>query len=329
MKGDSPAQVRARIDYNTKKLEEINAKIAEAEFAPSGTVDLGKLENSRAYLENVISRDTTNMSQGRKAGVSYKPKGQRGSVNFGFSEFVADQAKKVLDKTPTFDQFVKSIGANKEDQVARDLYEKYYSKEIKQELTPEQKAIQKIPGLRETISPELQPIETMMERWKVEEDLPSRETGVGFIQKILADNFTSGGRVRALRTGNTLIDWYIEDILGETRKTQTRVKEITHDIKGEVNKITGGLFANFRGKGSGKDALVEAVHELQRVEGTNRTPNISPEAKGLYEKLRSNLNDLGRKIQEELALQGVTDFHFRPNYLAGTFFGPYRSANEC
>ncbi|MEG7660785.1 hypothetical protein, partial [Listeria monocytogenes] len=65
--------------------------------------------------------------------------------------------------------------------------------------------------------------------------------------------------------------------------------------------------------------FVEAIHSLLKSEGRLELPNIRPEAKKFADTLRKNLDELGLKIQEELRLQGVENFQWRSNYLAGVF----------
>jgi hypothetical protein len=244
---------------------------------------------------------------------------QGGAVNFGFSEKVVDAAKKLYNRNPTMKQFATAIGRDLNDPVTAQLYEKHYGKSVKTP-TPAQAAIAKIPGLKETVSSDLQPLETMMERWKTETDLDGSPSA-----RALRENLSSGGRMTAARTGNSFIDWNVENILGETRRAQVVIKTEQNKIRGEVNKITGSLFSQLRGKQEGVKIFVESMTELLRVEGGKETPNIHPEARLLATKIRSSLDTLGQKIQAELASQGIEGFKWRSNYLAGVFFGPYRS----
>lgn len=245
---------------------------------------------------------------------------ESGGVNFGFSEKVVDTVKKFFDKTPSLKNFAEHLERDVADPVVKELYNKYYGKEIK-DATPEQIAIARIPGLKETISPELQPLETMKERWKTESDLSSTPTA-----RALRENLSSGGRMTAARTGNSFIDWNVENILGETRKAQVTIKTLQNKIRGEVNKITGGLMSELRGKSEGTQIFIESMNALLKSEGKNELPQgVHPEAAKLATVLRSTLDDLGRKIQAELTAQGIEGFKWRPNYLAGVFFGPYRS----
>jgi len=258
----------------------------------------------------VINRRSKGTGVGKKQG---------GAVNFGFSEFVVDSAKKLMSKAPSFKEFAEKINRTIDDPVAKELYNKYYGKEIK-DVTPEQAAVSKIPGLKETISPELQPLETMMERWKTETDISDSPSA-----RALRENLSSGGRMTAARTGNSFIDWNVENILGETRRAQVVVKRIQNEIKGEANKLTGSLVKQFKTKGESSKLFVEAMYSMLKSEGQNVLPNINPMSKKFADTLRKSLDDLGLKIQEELRSQGVEGFQWRPNYLAGVFSGPYRS----
>jgi len=322
----SPAELRAYKELLERTLESVNKKLADLEIpgADHGTVNTAKLDAYKKQLEGQISKLQDTIEAGRKRGISFQPKskvkpGQRGSVNFGFAEKVVDTAKKLLNRTPSFKEFAEHLGAKLDDPIAKELYNKYYGKEIV-DITPEQAAIAKIPGLKETISPELQPLPDMIDRWKAETDVSSNPTA-----RALRENLSSGGRMTAMRTGNSFIDWNIENILNETRRAQVVIKRIQNDIKGEANKLTGNLFQQFRTKGESAKIFVQAMHDLLKSEGKSEMPTMAPEAKVLADKIRKSLDDLGLKIQEELKLQGVENFSWRPNYLAGTFFGPYRS----
>jgi len=328
----TPAQLRAFKENLERTLESVNSKIAELELPgkDSGVADVAKLDAYRKGLEEQISRLQDTISEGRKRGISFEPKSsksteagpggkQGGGVNFGFSEKVVDTVKKLLDKTPSLKDFAEHLGSTPDNPVVRQLYNKYYGKEVV-DLTPEQTVISKIPGLKETISPELQPLPDMIERWKHETDLSS-----GPVARALRENLSSGGRMTAARTGNSFIDWNVENILGETRRAQVVIKKIQNEIKGEANKLTGSIFQQFRTKGESAKLFVQAMHDLLKSEGKSELPDIAPEAKALTEKIRTALDDLGLKIQAELKSQGVENFQWRPNYLAGTFFGPYRS----
>lgn len=221
---------------------------------------------------------------------------------------------------PSLKAFAEHIGRDITDPVTKELYNKYYGKDVKI-ASPEEAAIAKIPGLKETVSPELQPLETMLERWKTETDLSSAPSA-----RALRENLSSGGRMTAMRTGNSFIDWNVENILGETRRAQVVIKTLQNKLKGEVNKITGGLMAELRGKNEGTTIFIEAMNAMLKSEGKNEIPQgIHPEAKKLTSIMRNTLDDLGKKIQAELASQGIEGFKWRPNYLAGVFFGPYRS----
>lgn len=233
---------------------------------------------------------------------------QRGSIGFG------------KPKKPTIEQVAAEIGEDPKDPTVIKFYEKEYGEGINVPLTPQQQAISNIPGMKPTFSPELQPLETMIERWKTEADIE-----VGKVWRALRENLNSGGRMTALKTGNSFIDWNVENILGEVRRAKVIAKNVNNEIRGEVKKITGSLMNNVLGAGEGKRIFVEAMGELLRVEGTTESPHLNPKAKILADKLRKGLNDLGEKVQAELDSQGIKGFKWRPNYLAGVFFGPYRS----
>jgi len=233
---------------------------------------------------------------------------QRGSIGFG------------KPKKPTIEEIAAKLGKPVTDPMVKKYYEATYGEGIKVPLTPQQQALSNIPGMKETFSPELQPLETMLERWKTEADIDS-----GVWTRMARENLSAGGRMTAMRTGNSFVDWNVENILGEVRRAKVTAKEINNNIRGEVKKITGSLMNNVLGKGEGKRIFVEAMGELMRVEGTPENPRLNPKAKVLAEKLRKGLNDLGEKVQAELDSQGIKGFKWRPNYLAGVFFGPYRS----
>jgi len=320
----TPAQLRAHKEQLERTLESVNKKLEDLSLpgADHGTTDVAKLDAYRKGLEEQISKLSDVITEGRKRGISFQPKvkpKQGGAINFGFAEKVVDTAKKLFDKIPSLKEFADHLESTADNPTIRELYNKYYGKEVV-DLTPEQAAVAKIPGLKETISPELQSLPDMMERWKHETDISSTPTA-----RALRENLSSGGRMTAMRTGNSFIDWNIENILGETRRAQVVVKRIQNDIKGEANKLTGSLFNQFRTKGESAKIFVQAMHDLLKSEGKSEMPTMAPEAKVLADKIRKSLDDLGLKIQEELKLQGVENFSWRPNYLAGTFFGPYRS----
>ena len=236
------------------------------------------------------------------------PGKQRGSIGFG------------KPKKPTIEEIAAKAGRPVTDPILKEYYEATYGEGIKVPLTPQQQAISNIPGMKQTFSPELQPLETMIERWKTEADVQ-----VGKVLRALRENLSAGGRMTALKTGNSYIDWNVENILGEVRRAKVIAKNVNNEIRGEVKKITGSLMNNVLGKGEGKRIFVEAMGELMRVEGTPENPRLNPKAKVLAEKLRKGLNDLGEKVQAELDSQGIKGFKWRTNYLAGVFFGPYRS----
>lgn len=322
----SPAELRAYKEQLERTLEGVNKKLADLEIpgADHGTTNTAKLDAYKKQLEGQISKLQDTIEAGRKRGISFQPKSkvkpkQTGSVNFGFAEKVVDTAKKLLNRAPSFKEFAEHLGAKLDDPIAKELYNEYYGKEIL-DVTPEQAAVAKIPGLKEMISPELQPLSVMMERWKVETDVSSKP-----LARALRENLSSGGRMTAMRTGNSFIDWNIENILGETRRAQVVIKTIQNEIKGEANKLTGTIFQQFRTKGESAKLFVEAIYSLLKSEGKLELPNIRPEAKKFADTLRKHLDDLGLKIQAELRAQGVENFQWRPNYLAGVFFGPYRS----
>lgn len=322
----SPAELRAYKEQLERTLEGVNKKLADLEIpgADHGTANTAKLDAYKKQLEGQISKLHDTIETGRKQGISFQPKSkvkpkQGGNVNFGFAEKVVDTAKKLLNRTPSFKEFAEHLGAKLDDPIAKELYNKYYGKEIV-DITPEQAAVAKIPGLKETISPELQSLPDMIDRWKTETDVSSTPTA-----RALRENLSSGGRMTAMRTGNSFIDWNIENILNETRRAQVVIKTIQNEIKGEANKLTGTIFQQFRTKGESAKLFVEAIHSLLKSEGRLELPNIRPEAKKFADTLRKNLDELGLKIQEELRLQGVENFQWRSNYLAGVFFGPYRS----
>lgn len=236
------------------------------------------------------------------------PGKQRGSIGFG------------KPKKPTIEEVAAKLGRPATDPMVKKYYEATYGEGINVPLTPQQQAISNIPGMKPTFSPELQPLETMLERWKTEADIDS-----GVWTRMARENLSAGGRMTAMRTGNSFVDWNVENILGEVRRAKVTAKEINNNIRGEVKKITGSLMNNVLGKGEGKRIFVEAMAELMRVEGTPESPNIHPQAKGLVTKIRNGLNGLGEKVQVELESQGIKGFKWRTNYLAGVFFGPYRS----
>lgn len=320
----TPAQLRAHKEKLERTLESVNKTLEELSLPGKdhGTTDVAALHDYRKGLESQISNLSDVITEGRKKGISFQPKvkpKQGGAVNFGFAEKVVDTAKKLLNKTPSLKEFAEHLQSTADNPTVRELYNKYYGKEVV-DITPEQAAVSKIPGLKETISPELQSLPTMMERWKHETDLSD-----GPIARALRENLGSGGRMTAVRTGSSFIDWNVENILGETRRAQVVIKRIQNDIKGEANKLTGNIFQQFRTKGESAKIFVQAMHDLLKSEGKSEMPTLAPEAKVLADKIRKSLDDLGLKIQEELKLQGVENFSWRPNYLAGTFFGPYRS----
>ena len=268
---------------------------------------LGKLEkNKRAPDMTALLFGGTGKKQG-------------GAVNFGFAEAIVDRFKKAKENIPSLKTFADHIQRDVDDPVVVQLYKKYYGKDLTT-ITPQEAAVSKIPGLKETISSELQPLEQMVDRWKTETDISDAP-----LARALRENFSSGGRMTAMRTGNSFIDWNVENILGETRRAQVVVKRLQNDIKGEVKKITGNLFGQFKDKGKGIDSFVEAMGVMLKEEGKNTLVTASPEARLLVDKIRRSLDDLGTKIKAELESQGVKSFNWRPNYLAGVFFGPYRS----
>ncbi len=254
---------------------------------------------------------------GKQAGVGGK---QGGAIDFST---VTEGVKKITEKLksgdPSFKEFADHLGRDTNDKVAMDLYEKYYGKSVSVHITPEEAAISKIPGLKEVISNEVKPIEEMIPRWELESDATGGGKGLGI-------NLSAGGRMTAMRTGNSFIDWNVESILGRVKEAQATIKNVHQDIKAEVNKVTGSILTKFKDKGAGERTFIEAMSALLRSEGKLELPQgISKEAALLAQKLRTALDDLGLKIQEELRAQGVTNFQWRPNYLAGVFFGPYRS----
>jgi hypothetical protein len=288
------------------------------EDVPDRLNEVFKDEADQAY-QQLRNEGKTDAQAKAEVAVKYPEAGvggkQGGAINFGIQEAV----QKVVDnlKGISITEFAKTLGSSVEDPLVRELYNKYYGKDVKEGLTPEQLALRKIPGLPEVISPELKPIEDMIPRWEVETDVSSSG-------KSLRENLSSGGRMVAMRTGNSLIDWNVENILGSTKAAQVIIKEAQHEIKGEVKKLTGNLFNRFS-DGTGERTFVYAMGELLRVEGKQDLSRVPSEAQALVRTIRKNLDSLGVKIQDELISQGVTNFKWRPNYLAGVFFGPYRS----
>jgi hypothetical protein len=314
-------------DFKPKKSSESTKKSKDRgalEESPEALDSVFRTEYDKLYQE--ARNDGKSDSQAREQAIKEMQDiyGSDGIIdmNMGapFTKKHLDMLKQLWSDRPSLKEFAEHIGRGIDDKVTKDLYEKYYGKEITS-VTPEQAAISKIPGLKETVSPELIPLPTMIERWKTETDISDSPSA-----RALRENLSSGGRMTAMRTGNSFIDWNVENILGETKRAQVVIKQIQNGIKGEVNKLTGPLISQIRGKTEGSKIFIEAMTALLKSEGKLELPEgIRPEAKALAEKLRASLDDLGLKIQEELRLQGIEGFQWRPNYLAGVFFGPYRS----
>jgi NACalpha-BTF3-like transcription factor len=306
------AQLRSAIEYmeNGKKKDgspitykDIDRIMEQVNARPN---TIGNAMVSR-YLENF---------KRPQSGVGGK---QGGAANFGFSEAIVDAAKAIKKKISKEDftaELQRLVPNITNDQIDK-LYQKHYGDVT---LTkPVDNIIKKIPGVKETISPELQSLDSMMDRWKNEPDISGNE-----LAKVLRENLSAGGRMTALRTGNSYIDWHVENILGETRKAQVKIKEITHGIKGDVKELAGGFLENFRNKNEGTKKFVDVMAELMRVQGKNEVPNITdPIAKRFATNLQNQLAEVYRLVNQELQLQG-SKLPWEINYLAHSFFGPYR-----
>lgn len=281
---------------------------AEAEQAPiSGVTKEEMLARDAAEREPTTMEPRQGTSGlfgfGKPSPLGGVGKKQGGAIGFG------------PKKPPTYEQFKKEYNSKGEfsDNTLQKIYDKYYGPVKVGE--PQAKAFTKATGLLEVTS--LKPVEEMIPRWEVEGDLSSNG-----ITKALRENLSSGGRMTALRTGNSFVDWSVEHILTTIRETQVEVKKLQNDLKGEVKKSTGNLLQKM---GGSEADFVKAMGEMLKVKGTDAVAKIPESQKVLVTKLRQALDNTGKAVQDTLAELGYKNFHWRNNYLSGVFNGPYRS----
>lgn len=272
---------------------------------------------------SALKDDAFTRAEAEQAPLTLEPEqGTSGLFGFGKPSSLGGVGKKQggaigfkPEKPPTLDQFRKDHNPEGKysEELVKKMYEKYYGSVKEGE--PQAKAFSKATGLPEVTS--LKPVEEMIPRWDVEEDLSSNG-----ITKALRENLSSGGRMTAARTGNSFVDWSVEHVLGNLRETQVNVKKLQNDLKGEVKKVTGNLLEKF---GGSEADFIKTMGELLRVKGTEEVPNIPKSTEILATKLRQHLDTTGKLVQDTLAELGYKNFHWRNNYLSGVFNGPYRS----
>lgn len=243
---------------------------------------------------------------------------QGGAVNFGFAEKVVDTAKKLFNKDPSIKQLAEKLERAVDDPVVAQLYEKYYGN-VTKSLTPEEIAISRIPGMDDkVISPDLKSIEEMLPRWATESDVSGNP-----INTALRDNLGAGGRHTARRTGNSYIDYSVENVLNTTKRAQVVIKNEQSGIIAEFNKLTKTpLLSKFKNEKK-NSVFSDTMSELMRVQDKNEVPNIPEAGKVFASKLTTALETVGRLVEAEFKELGVP-FKWRTNYIAHSFQGPFR-----
>lgn len=265
------------------------------------------------FLNDVLkSRETT---KGTLEGFRKK---EGGAVNFGFAEKVVDTAKKLLNKDPSIKQFAEKLERSVDDPVVAQLYEKYYGN-VTKSLTPEEIAISRIPGMDDkVISPDLKSIEEMLPRWATESDVSGNP-----VNTALRDNLGAGGRHNARRTGNSYIDYSVENVLNTTKRAQVTIKNEQSGIIAEFNKLTKTpLLSKFKNEKK-NSVFSDTMSELMRVQDKKEIPNIPEAGKAFANKLTTALETVGRLVEAEFKELGLP-FKWRTNYIAHSFQGPFR-----
>lgn len=300
--GEHPALIEKRAEieraWEQKKAQE------QAESSAAKEDAFARAEAEQAPLTLEPEQGTSGLfGFGKPSPLGGVGKKQGGAIGFG------------PKKPPTYEQFSKEYNPKGDysEATTRKIYDEFYGSIKVGE--PQAKAFTKATGLPEVIS--LKPVEEMIPRWEVEGDLSSNG-----ITKALRENLSSGGRMTALRTGNSFVDWSVEHILTTIRETQVEVKKLQNDLKGEVKKSTGNLLQKM---GGSEADFVKAMGEMLKVKGTDVVAKIPESQKVLVTKLRQALDNTGKAVQDTLAELGYKNFHWRNNYLSGVFNGPYRS----
>ena len=165
-------------------------------------------------------------------------------------------------------------------------------------------AIDNIPGLKGVASVSNKSYEEMLPEFKAEPDI--KDTW-------FRDLFVSGGRMKAMKTNNSLINWAVERIYGAKRNKEVIQKKAEQEILSDTHALKKTL---------GEEEFIAAMTELQRVEGTAEgLQKLSPQAKRLAETIRKHMDALHAATEKVTGKPKV----YRPNYLAAMFTGSYRS----
>lgn len=169
------------------------------------------------------------------------------------------------------------------------------------------KAMDNIPGLKGLAPVELKPLEEMLPRWAAEQDIPVN---------VFRDALSSGGRMTALRTNNSFVNWVVEKVNNNLRTSEVISKKAIHDVVSASKKLTT-LFRDTE--------LVNTMRELMSKEGKLEELNLkTPEQRALADALRKAWDELYKAVNAERAIRGYKPVEYRPNYLTAIFSGPYR-----
>lgn len=261
-------------------------------------------------VEGIKSRDALNeawKTERPLGGTGVSGFRQGGAVDPTVIKDAYDKLKGLVTKTKspepakTLDEFTQR---GLEAGYTKEQIDRAWNK-LQEQRKPEliSKKIEKIPGLEGMAPVAQRAYEEMLPQWKSESDIDYTPA---------KDLLRSGGRMKSLQTGNSLVNWAVEKIYGEKRRSEVIQKEAERQIISEMNGLKKTL---------GDTGVIEAVAALQEVEGTTTQARLNPKAVKFSEAIRSSMDAL-HKATSELKGRPVT---YRPNYLAGVFTGPYRS----
>lgn len=238
-------------------------------------------------------------------GLTQAGKGQRGSIGF----------KKEPKAPISFDEYKRSL-PEKYWEVADELYKRRFGVDSLGNVpilvnANTKGAMDNIPGLKGLAPVELVPKEEMLQVWKHEPDITSN---------VIRDALTSGGRMMALRSNSSFINWSVEKVNSAIRETEVISKKAVHDIISASNRLKVLTKTGFK-----DEALIETLQELMVKEGKEAPLDLkSPTQITLANTIKSSWDSLYKAVNAERAQRGIGPVEYRPNYLTAIFKGPYR-----
>jgi hypothetical protein len=260
-----------------------------------------KLHDPLFEIAGILSEEIGAREKNRIPGLTSIGKSQRGSIGF----------KREPKPDMSFDEFKKSLP----EDLVRDaewLYKDTYGVSDLGKVdigTNEQTvaALDKFPGLKGLLPVETKPSGEMLPIWKNEQDIPLN---------VFRDSLSSGGRMTALRTNNSYVNWVVEKINSALKDTEVISNKASHDIISAANRLKK-LFND--------SELIDTIRELASKEGKKEGLNLKTESQhDLANTIRKSWDDLYAAINEVRASRGMGPVPYRPNYLTAIFKGPYR-----